>query len=173
MPEGLPPKSTPETLSSPNISRTNPKWLVSEGVFDENAHFPDEQRMADIHRTVKKTWKGEENEEVRKRLYFSEVILYALGFCNPSLFKDAALVKTIGEEVTQAVSDTIQFSEIERKQDFKAITDKMTDPALDTKTVPVMQALKKMQESGAIDYDSRVLMDAVVRALHIRQSKIT
>lgn len=143
-------------------------WSVLDGRFEPSPDFPNRQRikiiedMSAVH-IVK---------EMQRRVYYTELLIFALKYVNPAIENDSDLVGQIRRGLIDQTVDTItQMGELHRKEDIKQIAEERIDepmgPAVE---IPVMQALRAMQEAGAINYETRTMLDAIVRGVHIKQS---
>jgi len=143
-------------------------WSVAEGNFEPSSDFPD---LHEIN-VIKDQSANHANEEVKRRVLYTELLLYALKRVNPSIGTAPVREKQVIKFIIDEMAGTMyHLDEVYRKQDVKAIAEERIDePMPPAQEVPVMQALRAMQEAGAIDYETRTILDAVVRGLHIKQT---
>lgn len=143
-------------------------WSVLDGEFIPSDDFPN----LDEIQIIKGRSAIHPDEEVQRRVFYTELLIYALRYVNPSLINQTVpekiVVKTLIDETANAM---YKAGEKYRKSDVKEIAEEQLDePMGSPEEVPVMQALRAMQEKGAIDYETRSILDSVVRAVHIKQS---
>ena len=156
------------------IERSGPEthekftWSVAEGNFEPASDFPDPHEI----NVIKDQSANHANEEVKRRVLYTELLLYALKRVNPSIGTAPVREKQVIKFIINEMAGTMyHLGEIYRKQDVKEIAEKRIDePMSPAQEVPVMQALRAMQEAGAIDYETRTILDAVVRGLYIKQT---
>ncbi|MDO8591424.1 MAG: hypothetical protein Q7R60_00665 [bacterium] len=150
---------------SANEQATVRKWSVLEGQFRPPPDFPDHE-LVEAMLESSRIW----DDERQKRVYCSRLLLYALQTCMPELFSTPEQTRQVGRDVTSAVGATLELTEHGLGTDRDAITDTTSEPALDPKEVPVMQAIESMQQGDAIDYLTKRILDAAVRTMHTKQS---
>lgn len=143
-------------------------WSILDGEFDSSPNFPNLTEIG----VIKDRSANHADEEVQRRVYYTELLIYALRYVNPSLINQSVPEKIVIKSLIDEMAGMMYgLGEAYRKQDIKEIAEeRIDDPMQPAKEVPVMQALRVMQEKGAIDYDARTTLDAVVRAVHIKQS---
>ncbi len=154
----------PASAESPNTE----DWSILDGEFRPSDDFPNSDEL----RIIKGRSANHADEEVQRRVYYTELLVYALRYVNPSLINvsvpEKIVIKTLIDEMSGAM---YHLGETHRKQDIKEIAEELIEePMGSAKEIPVMQALKAMQEHGDIDYETRTILDAVARAVHIKQS---
>lgn len=140
------------------------RWSVLDGELPLDDSFPDAKRLASIRESSEVLL----DPEVQQRAYFSGIFLYALEACNPVIFDEPEKKKIAGNEISNATSTCMYLPNEILEQDLTAITKGDVDP----KEIPIMQAFRLMQERGGINHNTRRILDAVVRALYLRQEKI-
>ena len=141
-------------------------WSILDGEFDPSPNFPNLTEIG----IIKDRSANHPDEEVQRRVYYTELLIYALRHVNPSLINQSVPEKIVIKSLIDVMAGMMyNLGEAYRKQDIKEIAEeRIDDPMQPAKEVPVMQALRVMQEKGAIDYDTRTILDAVVRAVHIK-----
>lgn len=141
------------------------KWSVLEGQFTPPPNFPDHE-FVEAMLESSKTW----DDQLQKRVYYSQLLLYALRTCMPELFSTPEQTRQVGRDVTSAVGATLELTEHGPGADRDGITDTASEPALDPKEVPVMQAIESMRQGDAIDYPTKGILNAAVRTMYTKQS---
>ncbi len=143
-------------------------WSILDGEFIPSPDFPSEEETQII--------KGKSAihpiELTQRRVYYTELLIYALRYVNPAVDNDPELIGQIRRGlIDQTVDVMYRMGDTYRKQDIKEMAEELIgEPMGSAKEVPVMQALKAMQESGAIDYGTRTMLDAIVRGIYIKQT---
>lgn len=140
------------------------QWSILEGSFEPDGTFPSEATIADIK---SRRDDSSDKESLGRRMYFSELLLYALETTNPGAFTERTQKMKIGNTVSEAASLSLNLESIHRKKDLRAIAGVTISP----EEVPVMQAVNKMHETNAISTKERAILYAIIRAIYIRQSK--
>jgi|GEM_PF-2559554 hypothetical protein len=154
--------------SSSHEASQGSRWSIVGGEFQPSDDFPDLEEIE----IIKGRSAQHADEEVQNRVFYTELLVYALRHVNPALINVSVPEKIVIKSLIDEMADAMyHLGEMHRKQDVKKIAEGAIDePMNGAKEVPVMQALRRMQEAGAIDYDTRTVLDAVVRAVHIKQS---
>ncbi len=140
------------------------KWSITDGTFEDSDKFPDLQRIDTIHQEVRKTPAG-----FKQRIYYAELMLYVIDYCNPGIFTDKEATKAVGRAVQEATDQCVALAEGSTsylEKDLRAIASK-----IDPKKVPAMQALKALQEKSVITHEARVILSSIVRAIYLKQER--
>lgn len=159
-----------EALRKPSGEQPNNKikWSVLDGEFIPSPDFPNPDEI----QVIKGRSAIHPDEEIQRRVFYTELLVYALRYVNPSLINqivpEKIVIKSLIDEMAGAM---YQSGERYRKENVKKIAQEDIDEPIGSPSeIPVMQALHVMQEKGAIDYETRTILDSVVRAVHIKQS---
>lgn len=156
--------------STEAASAENPdeeSWSILEGEFIPSNDFPDEREIS----LIKSMSAAHSSEDMQRRIFYTELLIYALRHINSSIDNNPDLIKRMRRGLIDATIDAMHhLGEHYRKQDVKVIAEERLDQPMDpAQEVPIMQAFRAMQEKGVIDYPARTMLDAVVRGIHIKQ----
>jgi len=139
------------------------RWSVLDGEFPPDGSFPDVETLAEIGKSSKFL----KDPEAQKRIYISGLFIYALETCNPGVFDNPEDLKIVGQEISQAVLTCMYLQRNILEKDLKAITED-----IDPQAIPIIQAFRLIKETSGMSHETQRILDATVRALHIRQTKI-
>ena len=153
---------------SPREEEDGVSWSILDGEFKPSSDWPNLQEV----KIIKGLSAQYQNEDVQRRIYYGELLLYAMRYANPSLIEITVPEKQVVKALIDEISGVVYKLEAkQRKEDIQETAETKVDLPLDNpKDVPVMQALRAMQEAGAIDYETWTVLGAIVGAVHIKQS---
>lgn len=138
-----------------------PAWSILDGEFISSEDFPDKL----IIQKFRKSLENYNNREIGQRVFYGEIIMYAVETCNPEILENKEALRSWGKEIIEATQYALQLSEPHRREDLK----QLTESDIIASDVPVMQAVKEIQNKGLINSTERSILDAVIRTLHIKQ----
>lgn len=143
-------------------------WSILDGKFTASPDFPLEKDI----QAIKGLLVFHSNELTRQRIYYTELLIYALKYVNSAVESDPELVSKIRFGLMDQTRDVMsQMGDTSRKQDIKKIAEEQTEePMGPAKEIPIMQAFKAMQESPLINYEDRIMLDAIARYIYIQQT---
>lgn len=131
-------------------------WSILDGEFVSSPDFPNEEEV----RIIKGRSAIHPTELTQRRVYYTELLIYALKYVNPAVANIPGLIGQIRRGLIDQTVDLV----------YQMGDGRIEEPTGPPKEVPVMQALEAMQESGAIDYETHTMLDAIVRGVHIKQT---
>jgi len=154
-----------KTLGYEGRSQPSETWSILDGDFKPTVDFGIDQEANEIG--ASKGSYSKQDEELGNAIYYTQWLLYALNACNYNIRYDQSVRKKAIEDIRDAALACLRIDEVYRREDLRKLTAESIHPS----EVPVMLALKKMQEREAIDYDERTTLDAIVRTLYLKQTK--
>lgn len=151
---------------SDGVAAKNQGWSVLGTAFRPSSEWPDLHEVE----VIKDRSASIPDENLQKRVYYTELLMYALKRVEPTIADGTIEEKKVARFLIDDVGDAVmQLSRDERVDKLKQATEEAGQP-VEPKQTPVMQALREMQSKGAIDYDTRSVLDGIVRAVHLHQS---
>lgn len=131
-------------------------WSILDGEFISSPDFPNEDEI----KIIKGRSAIHPGELVQRRIYYTELLIYALKYVNHAVANNPDLIGQIRRGLIDQTVDLV----------YQMGDGRIEEPTGPSEEVPVMQALKAMQERGAFDCATRTMLDAIVRGVHIKQT---